>query len=175
MTIIYALLLYPLGITFIILGIKAAKMMFFSQEIVKFPFSQKEAEFSISNSGYYSIYRHSIFIKNIPVRWYVKIINSNSFKEVRVNRVLFILKTSSIDGHKSEEFNFKIDKPDTYLIQIEENYSSGSIENNQFVSIRKGASPLQKLILLPQMILFFVGLLGMIFGTIYLNDPKAFG
>lgn len=183
MIIIYALILYSLGITFIFLGIKATIKMFFTEEIIKFPFSQKEAEFSISNPGYYSIYLHSVFIKKYPVRWYAKVKNSNSLKEIRVNRVLFVLRTSSIDGHKSEQFDFKIDKPDTYLIQIEDNSRNNLIdkldlkissENNKFVSVRKGVSTFQKIILFPQIILFFIGLLGIIFGTIYLYDPKAF-
>ena len=192
MTRTYAFLLLLVAIAVLIFGIKAWIKMFSSKEIVKFPFAQKKAEFTILNPGYYSIYLHFGPFKIIPVRWFATVKSVGFSKRIEVNNTLFALRTSGMDGNTIlERFSFKIESPGKYFIQIEESSSkdllrkinpatvlnrllSKSEQNDFFISIRNGVSPMRQIILFSQMFLAIASLIGIIFTTIYLADPKAF-
>lgn len=194
MTRTYALLLLPFAIAILILGIRAWIKMFSSKEIIKFPFAQKEVEFAIKDSGYYAIYIHAKIFRTVPTKWIPKIKSVNSSKEIQIiNASFFAVKSNSFDGGRIEKFGFEIETPGKYAIEIiEGEFASDRIrreleeaiiprglfsESNVrdvAISIRKGPSLKQKIILFPQMFLAFIGLFGIIFSSIFIADPNAF-
>lgn len=194
MTRTYAVLLLPVAIAVLILGIRAWIKMFSSKEIIKFPFAQKEAEFLISEPGYYAIYIHAKLFKLLPTKWIPIVKSANSPKEIEIkNASIFAVESNNFDGGRVEKFGFDIDTPGKYTIQITDGeFTSTKIrreieeaiiprgifsESNAkdlFVSIRKGPSLLQKAILFPQLFLAFIGLIGIVFTSILIANPDAF-
>ena len=194
MTRTYALLLLPVAVALLIFGIRAWIKMFSSKEIIKFPFSKNEVEFSLPNAGYYAIYIHAKMFRLLPTKWIPKVKNLSLSKEIKIiNASLFGVKSNNLNGERMEMFGFEVDTPGKYSIQLEEgeftstrirrqfeeailptSLFSESKSKDLFVSIRKGPSLLQKAILFPQMFLAFIGLFGIIFLLIFISDPKSF-
>lgn len=194
MTKIYAFLLLLVAIAFLILGIRAWIKMFSSKEIIKFPFAQKEVEFAIKDSGYYAIYIHAKIFRMLPQKWIPKIKSVSSSKEIQIiNASFFAVKSNNFDGGRMEKYGFEIETPGKYAIEIlEGEFASDKIRrkfeeaiiprglfsesnvSDLAISIRKGPSLKQKIILFPQMFLAFIGLFGIIFSSIFIADPKAF-
>ena len=194
MTRTYAILLLPVAIAVLILGIRAWIKMFSSKEIIKFPFAQKEAEFLISEPGYYAVYIHAKNFRLLPIKWIPKIKSSSISAEIEVKNILFFgVRSNNFDGGRMEKFGFKIETPGKYSIEIAEgeseysrlrrtfeeaiipkNIFSESEQRDLFISIRKGPSLLQKAILFPQLFLAFAGLFGIVFSSIAIANPNAF-
>jgi len=193
MTKTYALLLLILAIAFLILGIRAWIKIFSSKEIIKFPFSQKESEFTIQTSGHYAIYIHAKKFKLLPRRWMPIVKSISSLQKIEIKTSFFAVKTTGLDSGKMERFGFEIETPGKYSIQITEGELSKTLWlrkveealipkglfseanlNDVFISIRKGPSLVQKMILFPQLFLAFVGLFGIVFSSILIANPKAF-
>lgn len=194
MTRTYALLLLIVAIAFLIFGIRAWIKMFSSKEIIKFPFSQKEVEFIIQDLGYYAVYIHAKKFKLLPTKWMPKVQSVSLSKEISIQNVSFFgVRTNGLDSGKMERFGFEIETPGKYSIQITEGefastrwrrkleeaiipsglFSESNL-NDVFISIRKGPSLLQKVILFPQLFLAFIGLFGIVFTTVLIANPKAF-
>jgi len=194
MTRTYAFLLLLVAIAVLIFGIKAWIKMFSSKEIVKFPFAQKEAEFTIENLGYHAIYIHAKNFRLLPTKWIPKIKSTSSSTEIPIiNSSFFAVRSNNFDGGRMEKFGFEIETPGKYAIEIVEGeftlskirrkfdeaimpqgLFSESNAKDLFISIRKGPSLLQKAFLFPQLFLAFVGLLGIVFSSIAIGNPKAF-
>jgi hypothetical protein len=193
MTRTYAILLLFVAIAVLIFGIKAWIKMFSSKEIIKFPFAQKKAEFSIQDLGYYAIYIHAKNFRLLPAKWIPKIKSASSSIEIPIiNSSFFSVRSNNFDGGKMEKFGFEIKTPGKYVIEIVEGeftlskirrkFEESIIPNglfsesnpkDLFISIRKGPSLLQKALLFPQLFLAFVGLFGIVFMSILVANPKA--
>ena len=194
MTRTYAILLLLVAIAALIIGIRAWIKMVSSKEILKFPFAQKNTEFTISESGYYAVYIHAKNFSLLPIKWIPKVKSSSILTEIEVKNTLFFgVRSNNFDGGRMEKFGFKIETPGKYTIEIvegESGYSrlrrsfetailpkglfSESEQKDLFISIRKGPSLLQKAFLFPQLFLAFAGLFGIVFSSIAIANPKAF-
>lgn len=109
MTRTYAFLLLIVAIAFLIFGIKAWIKMFSSKEIIKFPFSQKEAEFTIEKLGYHAIYIHAKNFRQLPSKWIPKIKSASSSIETPIiNSSFFAVRSNNFDGGRMEKFGFEI-------------------------------------------------------------------
>lgn len=194
MTKTYAIFLLFVAIAALIIGIRAWIKMFSSKEIIKFPFSQKTAEFTIAELGHYAIYIHAKNFRLLPIKWVPRIISTNdSVENPAIKASFFGVRSNNFDGGRMEKFGFNIETPGKYNIEIvegETEYSrlqrtfekaiirkrifSESEEKDLYISIRKGPSLLQKAYLFPQMFLAFAGLLGIVFSSITIANPRTF-
>ncbi len=168
--------------------------MFSSKEIIKFQFSQKQAEFIIQDLGYYAVYIHAKKFKLLPTKWIPKVHSVSVSKEISIQNISFFgVRTNGLDSGKMERFGFEIETPGKYTIQIAEGefastrwrrkleeaiipagLFSPSDLKDVFISIRKGPSLLQKIFLFPQLFLAFIGLFGIVFTSIFIANPNAF-
>lgn len=190
---IYAIALVIISIFLLIVGVRAwIKMFFSSEQVIRFPFLQREASFTIKKAGYYNITIHGRLLKVIPRNWMPVITNSITKDQVPVNDALLNIQKNGFSEGSTELYIFDIVSPGEYTIQLQEgslpafnigrsiaeklNLSSGSAEsaNSSFsISINSSRSFGQKLILFPQMILAFAGLFGFIFGLVFAISPQS--
>lgn len=189
---IYAIAAVIISIFFLIIGIRAWIKVFFSaEEVLQFPFLQKEASFTIKKAGYYTIAIHGKLLKAVPQNWLPVITSSLNQDQIQVKDVLMKIQKTNFGEGSIELYLFNIISPGEYTIQLKEGslpgFNLGRVIaqklnldrnvtladlSNFSISVSSGKSVGQKLILFPQMMLAFAGLFGFVFGLIAAISPK---
>ena len=175
-----------------VVGIRAWIRMFTSKEITSWAFDKQQHTITIPAKGYYAVYIHGKLFRPVPLDWHPEIVDDHSGEQIKVNTSFFGVQTTSFDRGKVELFGFHVERPGNYtltmrpgtvgfignvrqqigkhIIPVEDATSRGT----WYLSVRTGNSLWQKIGLVPQMALAFVGLLGIVFSMILAVNPDAF-
>ena len=174
------------------IGIRAWIRMFTSKEISKWAFDKQQHTIKIPTKGYYAMYIHGKLFRSVPMDWHLEIVDVQSGEQIKVNRAYFGVQTTSLDRGKQEMFGFRIKRKGDYTVivrtgtagvagnthQSRVKHLSSIVEatsrDELYCSVRTGNSLWRKIGLVPQMILAFVGLLGIVFSIILAVNPEAF-
>ena len=174
------------------IGIRAWIRMFTSKEITSWAFTKQQHVVTIPTKGYYAVYIHGKLFRSVPLDWHPEIVDNQTSEQIKVNRTFFGVQTTSLDRGKQEMFGFWIKRAGNYTVTVQADVVGVAGNTHQrivkpmssiveatskdelYCSIRTGNSLWQKIGLVPQMILAFVGLLGIVFCIILAVNPEAF-
>lgn len=175
-----------------VVGIRAWIRMFTSKEITSWAFDKQQHTITIPAKGYYAVYIHGKLFRSVPLDWHPEIVDNQTSEQVKVNTVFFGVQTTSLDRGKQEMFGFRIKRTGDYTVTVRTGTAGVAGNTHQrivkhmssiveatskdelYCSIRTGNSLWQKIGLVPQMILAFVGFLGIVFSIILAVNPEAF-
>ena len=185
-------ILAVLCVVLMAIGIRAWIRMFTSKEVDSWAFGRQQRTVTIPTKGYYAVYIHGKLFHPVPLDWHPEIKDNGTGEPIKVHSTLFGVQTTSFDRGKVELFGFHVERPGNYtltmrpgtvgfignvrqqigkhIIPVEDATSRGT----WYLSVRTGNSLWQKIGLVPQMALAFVGLLGIVFSMILAVNPDAF-
>lgn len=122
--------LIPVGILILIFSIRLFKKTFFGNIILEIPYSQKSAEFILSDHGTYSIWHRGQFFRKAPLDEFIpEIVNQASGLKIKLSSLLF--RPNQNDGKNARMELFRFSAPaGKYTLKLIPGSSISGVENS---------------------------------------------
>jgi hypothetical protein len=122
--------LIPIGLVLLYLSINFAKKAFSGDILLEIPYTQKSGEFSINESGTYSIWHKGQFFRKAPLdEFKPEITNKSTGEKARLTSLL--LRPNANNGLTARMELFRFEAPaGNYVLNLVKGSSISAIENN---------------------------------------------
>ena len=166
--------LVPLGGFILYHGIKILRKAFNGKVMLEMPYLQQTGEFTIGESGVYSIWQKGEMFKKTPINQFsTHIYEKGSNKKISLNYSVLRPNSNDFSTGRMEIYTFSA-KPGVYELRLEDGSSISNVESfisnliplpsvdlaKYFIQVRESQSQWVTLLGIPVALLGFFGILG---------------